>query len=145
MRRFYETLEMIATDEGEKKELGHLLSKEGKEMYQANVKETVTYADLLKKYPSTQLSMEYLIDFIPIIKPRLYSIASSSEMYPNNIELIIVKGIVWRFVLELFEFISAKRNLVLCSKSVSFDSDIQHIVQDVRFYEERFRYVPLGL
>ncbi len=90
-RRFYETLQMAATDESEKAEIEHILSKEGKDQMKELSKETVTYADLMKKFPSSKLSLEYLIDHVPRIKPRLYSIASSSEMHGSNLHLCIVK------------------------------------------------------
>jgi sulfite reductase alpha subunit-like flavoprotein len=43
------------------------------------IKETVTYADLFKKWPSTLPSLDYLVQYIPPIKPRLYSIASHPD------------------------------------------------------------------
>lgn len=91
-RRFYETLQMAAKDENEKKEIGHLLSKEGAAKLKKLAKEeTVTYADLMNLYPSSKLSIEYLVDYVPRIKPRLYSIASSIDMHPNQLHLCIVK------------------------------------------------------
>ncbi len=53
--------------------------------------ETATYADLLRKFPSAKLNLDYLIDHIPRIKPRLYSIASSQEMHKDAVHLCIVK------------------------------------------------------
>jgi sulfite reductase alpha subunit-like flavoprotein len=91
-RRFYETLQMAAKDEKDKKEIEFLLSKEGAAKLKSLVKEeTVTYADLMQMYPSSKLSVEYLVDYVPRIKPRLYSIASSIDMHPNQLHLCIVK------------------------------------------------------
>ena len=90
-RRFYETLGIAAKDEAEKQQIEHLLSKEGKEDLKALSKETVTNADLLKKFPSSKLSLDYLLDHVPRIKPRLYSIASASEMHGDDLHLCIVK------------------------------------------------------
>ena len=90
-RRFYETLQMAAKDENEKKEIEYLLSKEGKPKMRELMKETPTYADLMKLYPSTKLNLEYLLDHVPRIKPRLYSIASSMEMHKDSLHLCIVK------------------------------------------------------
>jgi pyruvate/2-oxoacid:ferredoxin oxidoreductase beta subunit/flavodoxin len=90
-RRFYETLGIAATDDSERKEIEHLLSKEGKDDLRALVKETVTYADLFNRYPSSKLNLEYILDFVPRIKPRLYSIASSIDMHPDMVHLCIVK------------------------------------------------------
>jgi sulfite reductase (NADPH) flavoprotein alpha-component len=79
-RRFYEMLKLSATDEAEKAELEHLCSKEGKPVYQGFAAESYTYAELLTKFPSAVPSIATLLDYIPDIKPRLYSIASSSRM-----------------------------------------------------------------
>lgn len=90
-RRFFETMQIAAKDENEKKEIEYMLSKEGKDRFAEVKKETPDFADLMKMYPSTKMSLEYLIDNIPRIKPRLYSIASSSEMHPDSVQLCIVK------------------------------------------------------
>ena len=90
-RRFFETLAIACKDEGEKAEIEFLLSKEGKPKLQELQKETATFADLMKMFPSSKLSLEYLVDHVPRIKPRLYSIASSTEMHPDQVHLCIVK------------------------------------------------------
>lgn len=90
-RRFYETLQMAAKNEKEKKEIEYLLGKDGKPKFKELGKETPSYADLLRLYPSSKLSLEFLLDHVPRIKPRLYSIASSSEMHKDMLHLCIVK------------------------------------------------------
>ncbi|XP_064607290.1 pyruvate:ferredoxin oxidoreductase-like [Liolophura sinensis] len=90
-RRFYETLALAATDENEKKEIEYIISKEGTEKYKEMISETTTFADLLRKYPSAKLPLDYMVDHIPRIKPRLYSIASASEMHGDKLHLCIVK------------------------------------------------------
>lgn len=89
-RRFYETLSIAAKDEAEAKEIEFLQSKEGKEKFQELLKETPHYADLMRMYPSSRLSLEYILDHVPRIKPRLYSIASASEMHGDMLHLCIV-------------------------------------------------------
>jgi len=79
-RRFYEMLKMCATDPKEKEELTHICSRDGKTEYQKCTDESYTYAELLQKYPSAVPSIGHLIDYVPDIKPRLYSIASSPRM-----------------------------------------------------------------
>jgi len=59
-RRFYEFLAKVATDEKEKAEIKHLLSKEGKADYLKLIKETTTYADLFELFPSCITSIDYL-------------------------------------------------------------------------------------
>jgi len=66
------------------------LTKEGTADYKALTEESVTHADLMQMFPSTLLSLDYMMEFIPNIKPRLYSIASSPEMMENDLELCIV-------------------------------------------------------
>lgn len=90
-RRFYETLQMAAKEGSERTELEFLMSKDGKDKLKELQKETPTYADLLKMFPSSRLSLDYLLDHIPRIKPRLYSIASSHEMHKDSVHLCIVK------------------------------------------------------
>lgn len=90
-RRFYETLQMAAKDDKEKKEIEYMLSKDGKPKFKELAKDTPSYADLLRLYPSSKLSLEYLLDHVPRIKPRLYSIASSMEMHKDMLHLCIVK------------------------------------------------------
>jgi len=85
-RRFYELLSLVATDESERGALENISN----EAYKANIAETKTHADLLKEYPSARPSIEHMIDYIPRIKPRLYSIASSPNEKPDNIALCIV-------------------------------------------------------
>lgn len=54
------------------------------------IAESVTHADLLLRYPSALPSLEYLLEAIPAIKPRLYSIASSMSEVGNSVELCII-------------------------------------------------------
>jgi len=81
---------MVATNSNDKKELEHLLTKEGKPKLMELIKETVTYADLLKLYPSAMPSLEYLLQYVPLIKPRLYSIASHPDLVGEKIELCVI-------------------------------------------------------
>jgi len=80
----------LAQDE-EKDQLEYLISKEGNEEMRALINETVTFADVLKIFPSAKMPLEYLLDFVPSIKPRLYSIGSAPEMHPDHIHLCIVE------------------------------------------------------
>jgi len=92
-RRFYEMLKLSATDPQEKEELQKLCSREGKQTYQDYIKESYTYAELLMKFPSAKPSIGSLLDYIPDIKPRLYSIASSSRLRGNDeCHLCIIKN-----------------------------------------------------
>jgi len=89
-RRFYEMSMLNAKDPKEAGEIKYLMSKEGKQAFKELLKETPTFFDLMKKWPSTKLSLEYLVEFVPPVKPRLYSIASSPEADGDNLHLCIV-------------------------------------------------------
>jgi len=92
-RRFYEMLQLCATDPKEREELALICSREGKETYQACIGESFTYAELLEKYPSAVPSIGHLIDYIPDIQPRLYSIASSPRMRgEDELHLCIIRN-----------------------------------------------------
>ena len=90
-RQFYDNLACFATDDGERDQLNHLISKEGKADFREMVNETKTYADLMRMFPSAKVPPEYLLDCIPPIKPRLYSISSAPEMHPDHIHLCVVE------------------------------------------------------
>jgi sulfite reductase alpha subunit-like flavoprotein len=85
---------MGTTDAGEKAELELICSREGKPILKANNEESYTYAELLMKYPNAVPSIGHLIDYVPDIKPRLYSIASSPRMRGEDKEchLCIIKN-----------------------------------------------------
>merc|ERR1719506_1904794 len=90
-RNFIEMLGLMATDPAEQEALHHLLTKEGKPELRKLVDDTTTTAEMLQLFPSAKIPLEYLLDFVPVIKPRLYSIASASEMHPDHIHTCIVE------------------------------------------------------
>ena len=47
-------------------------------------------------FPSARPSIEHMIDYIPRIKPRLYSIASSPNEKPDNIALCVITSITYK-------------------------------------------------
>jgi len=80
---------------------------EAKTKFAARVEETTTFADLLTEFSSAHPSVSQLIELVPRIKPRLYSIASSSLANPNKVELLVV--------LEDWKTPSGKYRVGLCS------------------------------
>ena len=93
-RRFYSLLSRFATDPKERELLESLMTTEGAPMLQSFISETATYADILRRFPSAKPSLPFLVEMIPTMKPRFYSIASSPLMSPKAIELCIV-GVNW--------------------------------------------------
>jgi len=45
--------------------------------------------EILQDFPSAQPPLDYILDLIPPIQPRLFSIASSWKMYPNEAQLLV--------------------------------------------------------
>ncbi|PVU97137.1 hypothetical protein BB559_002138 [Furculomyces boomerangus] len=89
-KKFYEFLSKHATDKKEQEQLTWIISSAGKEDLKNRVERTTTYADLLREFTSAHPPVQTLIENIPHIKQRHYSISSSSNMHPNRVHLLIV-------------------------------------------------------
>lgn len=89
--KIVQTLAAKATDAGEKAKLEDLLKPENKEQLTGFLAER-EYVDLLAEFPSARLTPQELVDHMRKLMPRLYSIASSSKLYPKEIHLTV--GIV---------------------------------------------------
>ena len=82
------TLAAKATDPAEKAKLAALLAPEAKEQLTAFLHEH-EYADLLAEFPSAKLTPQELVDHMRKLMPRLYSVASSSRVYPGEVHLTV--------------------------------------------------------
>jgi len=87
-RRFYQALAHFATSPQEKEQL--ILMGNGEGEFSATLSETLHYADILQKYPSAKPPLQYLIEMIPNIKPRYYSISSSPKDTPGEIHSLVL-------------------------------------------------------
>lgn len=88
-QKFYAALAHFATDTYQNKKLAWLGS-EDKEGFRLRQFETATFADVLMEFPSARPSITDLIDLVPTIKPRHYSISSSMKMCPTSVHLLVV-------------------------------------------------------
>eukprot|EP00767_Chilomastix_cuspidata_P002680 gnl/Chilomastix_cuspidata/28.p1 GENE.gnl/Chilomastix_cuspidata/28~~gnl/Chilomastix_cuspidata/28.p1 ORF type:complete len:1181 (+),score=492.55 gnl/Chilomastix_cuspidata/28:1458-5000(+) len=71
--------------------LTHLLSKEGAEEFKETIiDECISYVEAFDMFPSVMPTFEYLLEWIPVNKPRLYSIASSHLLRPTEIHLVVL-------------------------------------------------------
>ncbi|KAF2068473.1 hypothetical protein CYY_010202 [Polysphondylium violaceum] len=87
-RYFFQLLSHFVSDENEKERLLFFSSSEGQDDLRTyNQKEKRNYIDVLKDFPSANIPLEYLFDLIPPIKPRPFSISSSSSLYPKTISI----------------------------------------------------------
>eukprot|EP00463_Aulacantha_scolymantha_P000463 TRINITY_DN1284_c0_g1_i1.p1 TRINITY_DN1284_c0_g1~~TRINITY_DN1284_c0_g1_i1.p1 ORF type:complete len:401 (+),score=54.80 TRINITY_DN1284_c0_g1_i1:224-1426(+) len=108
-RRFYEAFSKFAHDPKEKAKLEFLSSADGGPAFKKRVDDTITYADLLQEFSSCKLTVAQLMELIPPIKPRHYSIASAMSKHPNSVHLLVV-------LVEWKQLSTGKQRFGLCSK-----------------------------
>ncbi len=82
------TLLAKATDAREKAKLKALLKPEAKDELADYLAER-EYVDLLEEFPSAKLPPQEFVDHLRKLMPRLYSIASSPRVYPNEVHLTV--------------------------------------------------------
>eukprot|EP00996_Jenningsia_fusiforme_P000246 NODE_11_length_5703_cov_380.525822_g9_i0.p1 GENE.NODE_11_length_5703_cov_380.525822_g9_i0~~NODE_11_length_5703_cov_380.525822_g9_i0.p1 ORF type:complete len:1811 (-),score=360.20 NODE_11_length_5703_cov_380.525822_g9_i0:193-5625(-) len=87
-RRFYSNLVHFATDAGEREALKLMGQGEGE--FSNVLAETLHYADILRKFPSAKPPLQFLIEMIPNIKPRYYSISSSPKHTPGEVHSLVL-------------------------------------------------------
>lgn len=90
-KSFFSALAPYATRQYDRMALLFIGSNEGAAtLRKLNDKDTVTYADVLKKYDSARPPIEALCEMVLEIKPRHYSIASSQSVVGDRVDLLIV-------------------------------------------------------
>ncbi len=87
-RKIVETLAAKATNPDEKAKLDGLLASESKDVL-AGILEHREFVDLLAEFPSARLTPQEFVDHLRKLMPRLYSIASSGRVYPNDVHLTV--------------------------------------------------------
>ena len=111
---------LLASDSRERAELEALSRGEGG--FAALREEYLTTADVLAQYKSVKLELPYMLDFVPAIKPRAYSIASAPRMTPDELQLCVLvdtwatKAGVRRFGLTCDMLLHAKAGARLAGK-----------------------------
>lgn len=87
-RRFIETLAVRATNPAEKSHLEALLAPEAKEQL-AQFQHEREFVDLLAEFPSAKFTPQEFVDNLRKLMPRLYSIASTGVVYPDEVHLTV--------------------------------------------------------
>ncbi len=87
-RKAIELLAAKTTDAAEKATLDGLLAPEAKERL-AEFLHQREYVDLLAEFPGARLAPQEFVDLLRKLMPRLYSIASSSRPYPDEVHLTV--------------------------------------------------------
>lgn len=91
-KEFFKQLSSHAIDILEKVRLAELtLERMQEEFDEIVVQAAATYSTVLKAFPSARPPIQSLIEMIPPMKPRLYSIASSSLYQPGQLDLLVVE------------------------------------------------------
>lgn len=90
-KSFYETLSKYATNKNEERALRFIACPDGNATFKKmSEMDTVTYADILRQFPSAKPTIEDLVREIEEIHPRHYSIASSQNFVGDSVHLLIV-------------------------------------------------------
>ncbi|GAA5893777.1 sulfite reductase subunit alpha [Sporobolomyces salmoneus] len=90
-KSFYETLSKYATNKNEERALRFIACPDGNSTFKKmSEMDTVTYADILRQFPSAKPTIEDLVREIEEIHPRHYSIASSQNFVGDSVHLLIV-------------------------------------------------------
>jgi len=59
------------------------------DLHRYNTREKKSFIEVLTEFSTCTPSVDYLLDFIPQITPRYFSISSSPSMYPNQIHITV--------------------------------------------------------
>ncbi|KAM0958587.1 hypothetical protein ACFX2I_023816 [Malus domestica] len=85
-------MSMFATAEHEKERLKYFVSPERRDdldiLYQYNQRER-TVLEALEDFPSVQMPFEWLVQLVPPLKTRNFSIFSSPSAHPNEAHLTV--------------------------------------------------------
>lgn len=87
-KKILESLAAHTPDPTEKEKIAGLLAPEAKEQLAAFLGAR-EYVDLLAEFPHARLTPQEFVDHLRRLMPRLYSIASSSKVYPNEVHLTV--------------------------------------------------------
>ncbi|KAI0497053.1 hypothetical protein KFK09_023381 [Dendrobium nobile] len=89
-RYFFEVMSFYAKAEHEKERLQYFASAEGRDdLYQYNQKERRTVLEVLEDFPSVQMPFEWLVQLVPPLRTRKFSISSSPLAHPNQVHLTV--------------------------------------------------------
>lgn len=90
-KTFYADLAEYATQKTDQYALRFIASAEGSSTFKKlSEKDTVHFADVLRRYPSARPPIEKLCEIIGDIKPRHYSIASAQAVVGDRVDLLVV-------------------------------------------------------
>lgn len=79
-RSFFERLSLFATDDAEAEKLKEIAQPEGLDLYYDYcVRERRSCLEILEDFKSARPPLDYLLELLPVLRPRSYSIASAPD------------------------------------------------------------------
>jgi len=91
---FFRQMAQFASGE-DKARLERMASPDGKAELDAYLKDFPSYVNVLRDFPSAHPTLDYLVEMIPPLKPRLYSVASTPKENPGRVQLIVAIPTEW--------------------------------------------------
>jgi sulfite reductase alpha subunit-like flavoprotein len=89
-RSFFEGLAAHATNDDEKEKLLEIASAAGTDLYYDYcIKEKRNYVEVMEDFKSARPPLDRLLELLPLIQPRHYSIANSGRVCPGEIDLCV--------------------------------------------------------
>ncbi|KAL8144924.1 hypothetical protein AgCh_003222 [Apium graveolens] len=104
---FFEVMSYFAGAQCEKEKLQYFISAEGRDALYQYRKEQRSVLEVLEDFSSVQIPFEWLVQLVPPLKTRAFSISSSHLVHPNQVHMT-VKVVSWSTP-------SAKKRVGLCS------------------------------
>lgn len=87
-RFFFEQLALFAQEEEDKEKLLEMASPEGADLFHNYcTREKRTFVEIFKDFKSCRPSLEYVLELVPCMLPRGFSISSSQYIYPNEVRV----------------------------------------------------------
>ncbi|OAV93205.1 hypothetical protein PTTG_05597 [Puccinia triticina 1-1 BBBD Race 1] len=89
-RSFIDWLSHFTSDPMETERLQEFCSIEGQDdLFEYTRRPRRTILEVLSEFKSASIPLDYIHDVFPQIRPRLFSIASSPKLFPNQIQLLV--------------------------------------------------------
>lgn len=109
---FFEVASHFARDKNERERLRYFASAEGRDdLYRYNQRERRTVLEILDDFKSVEMPLGWMLQVVPRLQPRLFSISSSPLAHPGQIHLT-VSLVNWKTHY-------GRRRLGLCSNMIA--------------------------
>lgn len=89
-RRFFQLLPFFCSDKVQRERLEELASKDGRvDLYDYCHKVGRSALEVLRDFPAARPPLEYLMELIPALRPRLFSISSGPSCAPGRLSITV--------------------------------------------------------